>query len=162
MIFQTLHTIHKASPLNLPHIARTSQAPCTLQRHHVGHPVRKATLGFNPCDIPNVAHHTQSITLHCQDVTSSMHSIQRHHVGHPVRKATLGFNLCDILNVANHTQSKLYPFGGHYSRHPERDTTLGFKQLSNCCKSYTKQHHAFHLQDVKRTMPSMDTMLDIL
>ena len=97
VIFQTLHTIHKASAIEL--------------------------------------------TTHCQDVTSMHHALYRHHVGHPVRKVMLGFNLCDILNVANHTQSKLYPLRGHYSRHPERETTIGFKQLSKCCTSYTKQHH---------------------
>ena len=111
VIIQTLHTIHKASPITYH----------TLPRRHKNH------------------------------------ALYRHHVGHPLRKATLGFNLCDILNDAHHTESKLYPLGGHYYRHPEREKTFGFKQTSKCCTSYTKQH-PFNLQDVKRTMHSKDIM----
>ena len=101
VIFQTLHTIQKASPIEL--------------------------------------------ITHCQDVTSTMHSTD---------------NLCDILIVANHTQSKFHPLGGHYSRHPEIETTLGFKQLFKCCTSYTKQHH---LTDKTSKEPcALRNMLDIL
>ena len=107
VIFQMLHTIHKASPIEL--------------------------------------------TTHCQDVHKH-HALYRHDVGHPVRKTTLGFNLCDVLNAAHHTQSKLYPLGEHHSRHPEREKTFGFKQLSKCCTSYTKQHPFNSLEKILATV----------